>query len=341
MAAPGVASIPAVAGAVLASDDPRLAATLNAAEQEWASADGKPSLAITLIAQPLPAGVLGESYVTDWDSNHRPAAATIIVSPDAAGAGWYIEPIRGDNGTFASAPNSTTLLARPGSAADGHYDLLTVLEHEVGHVIGFDPDNPGYATHLEMIGGSPYFVAPGFSAPVGPGGELDPNRYPDDVMAATLAPGVRKVPSPLEMDVISTLWGTSSTSLAPSQVHTFQVTAPNASISPNVVDHAVAAMGDATSRSAQWLASSLAAITPVTAQPPAEQVDHQPIVRTKHRGAVRFQRPASHKFVAPAKHKRGDTPGLQTPNAGLARGFALHPRVAQLSHGPVHRVRKA
>src|SRR5207248_1416158 len=85
--------------------------------------------------------------------------------------------------------------------------LLTVIEHELGHILGFDPSDPGYESHLRSMDGAQYFVGRGFAAQVVSGGELDPNVYPNDVMAETLALGVRKLPAAIEMQVIATLWG--------------------------------------------------------------------------------------------------------------------------------------
>ncbi len=108
---------------------------------------------------------------------------------------------------FVDPTKNTISFATPGSEAYGRFDLFTVLEHEIGHILAFYPSNPGYASHLQTLNGTQYFVAADFSVPVAPGGELDPNLYPDDVMAATLAPGVRKMPAPLELQIISTpLW---------------------------------------------------------------------------------------------------------------------------------------
>jgi hypothetical protein len=75
----------------------------------------------------LPAGVLGQTY---------PAVNTVLLSPDAAGLGWFIDP------TPLSDEEFSGRLAPPGSAAAGHEDLLTVLAHEMGHLAGL-PEGTG------------------------------------------------------------------------------------------------------------------------------------------------------------------------------------------------------
>ena len=191
--------------------DPRLGPIAQQAEAAWGPGDGNRTPSIDFVVAPLPAGLLAESVVTSWDAQGRPVSGVVFLSPDADGAGWYIVPSVTGQTSFGQSLSATASAALLGSAADGHYVLLTTLEHEIGHILAFDPSNPGYESHLQTVDGSQFFVGAGFSVQVAPDGELDPSLYPDDVMDATLAPGVRELPSPLDMEVVGTLWGTQPT----------------------------------------------------------------------------------------------------------------------------------
>jgi hypothetical protein len=63
-------------------------------------------------------------------------ATTVQIDSDAAGWGWYTDPTPADDGEFAMIDGE--LRAGTGSPAEGRMDLLTVVMHELGHVLGRD-----------------------------------------------------------------------------------------------------------------------------------------------------------------------------------------------------------
>ncbi|OYU20118.1 MAG: hypothetical protein CFE34_01980, partial [Rhodobacteraceae bacterium PARR1] len=73
----------------------------------------------------------------------------ITLDRDAAGNGWFIDATPGTAEEFAPVPGAPHVWqALAGGAAAGRVDLLTVLMHEMGNVMGLsdlvDPTGPGY-----------------------------------------------------------------------------------------------------------------------------------------------------------------------------------------------------
>lgn len=62
---------------------------------------------------------------------------TIIIDANAAGYGWFIDPTLTQDEEFTRRLSGDELMATPASDAYGRVDLLTVLEHELGHLLGF------------------------------------------------------------------------------------------------------------------------------------------------------------------------------------------------------------
>ena len=63
----------------------------------------------------------------------------ITLDNNAAGHGWFIDATPGGNEEFLPTSNPNVWVARPGSAAEGKMDMLSVLMHEYGHVLGLGP----------------------------------------------------------------------------------------------------------------------------------------------------------------------------------------------------------
>jgi uncharacterized delta-60 repeat protein len=82
--------------------------------------------AVTALIQPLAPGQLGEAL---------PGQETILLSPDGAGHGWFVDPTPYQDEEFT---NGTALA---GSPAAGREDLLTTVLHELGHLAGLADDS--------------------------------------------------------------------------------------------------------------------------------------------------------------------------------------------------------
>ncbi len=89
------------------------------------------------------AGHPRRDLLTAWDGQGRPLSDTIVLSPDADGLAGSSTRGRRER-RFRPISRHRPLRAAPGSAAYGHYDLLTALLHELGHVEGFMPVSVGF-----------------------------------------------------------------------------------------------------------------------------------------------------------------------------------------------------
>jgi hypothetical protein len=84
----------------------------------------------------LPSSLLGLTY-----------QRTIWIDQNAQGYGWYIDVSASSTAAFTQVTGANELQAAPGSPAYGHVDLLTVVTHELGHVLGFASIDPGILGH--------------------------------------------------------------------------------------------------------------------------------------------------------------------------------------------------
>lgn len=103
---------------------------------------------ITLLKSNL-AGLLGfaSNYATnvgdtnnDTRLNGTPVSGTIQVD-DRLGAGdlgaFWVDPTPGDNSEFIAGKTSYHFTSPAGGQAANSYDMLSLVKHEVGHVLGF------------------------------------------------------------------------------------------------------------------------------------------------------------------------------------------------------------
>jgi hypothetical protein len=69
--------------------------------------------------------------------------AQITLDDNAAGQGWYIDYTPYLNEEYLPTSNPNLWVAREGSEAAGKMDMLSVLLHEYGHVMGLEGENGG------------------------------------------------------------------------------------------------------------------------------------------------------------------------------------------------------
>ena len=127
-AAPAERNAAAVAPAGAALD-----AVLAAAKDRLAAAHGLDVSAFdgaSLTLADLPGLALGKAQ-----------GPSLVLDSNAAGHGWYVDGTPGDDAEFAGG--GAVLTAASGSGAEGRMDLLTVVLHELGHMVGLDHAESG------------------------------------------------------------------------------------------------------------------------------------------------------------------------------------------------------
>jgi hypothetical protein len=109
------------------SPEPLTAAKLQPVVQEaiarWAAAGINPAQVSAL--SHVTVGIA--EFAGPWLGMAFPG--TVWIDQNAAGYGWFLDPTPAADSVFPAAP---------GSPAYGRVDLLTVVEHELGHELGFD-----------------------------------------------------------------------------------------------------------------------------------------------------------------------------------------------------------
>ncbi len=91
---------------------------------------------------------------------------TILIDQNAAGYGWFVDETPFEDSEFSVFAAPTEIHAVEVSPGYGKVDLLTVVMHELGHVLGYD--------------------------------SLDASLAPNNLMTATLGTGIRRLPEGIQ-----------------------------------------------------------------------------------------------------------------------------------------------
>jgi hypothetical protein len=128
-------AISALSGAVSTSvSQSQLDPIVAAAAERWVATGLTPQQMSTLrglkfVVADLKGGYLGESDSTN-----------VLIDRNAGGKGWYIGADSSSDLLFSRSVSTTRRYTDPRSAPAGHLDLLTTIEHEMGHKLGL-PDS--------------------------------------------------------------------------------------------------------------------------------------------------------------------------------------------------------
>jgi large repetitive protein len=155
----------------------------------------------------LPTGQLAEATITGFGDSGKPNAGTILIDHDANGVGWFIDETPLNNSEFTAQDTDNFLLASAESEANDKYDLLTTVLHELSHLYGFIDGYKGFDENVATKNGTTKFIGDDFTATLD-GEHLDKSAHPYDLLNTHLAPGMRKLPSELDVEILQALIAT-------------------------------------------------------------------------------------------------------------------------------------
>ncbi|QDT89884.1 Calx-beta domain-containing protein [Gimesia algae] len=170
---------------------------IDAAVDEWKEELGVEDLSIQVVVADLADQQLGGGQILELDENGIPIRGRIYIDDDATGIGWY--------SSIEGASFDENGLALPGSAAEGHYDLYSVLLHEIGHVVGFTSTYTAFSDLVETNeNDEKLFVGSDFIVQLTDDGvHID---QPVDLMNPTLDPSTRKTISALDIQILQEVY---------------------------------------------------------------------------------------------------------------------------------------
>ncbi|MCB1099682.1 MAG: hypothetical protein KDN22_29190, partial [Verrucomicrobiae bacterium] len=175
----------------------------------WAEAGVHAPMTLYVSISDLPTGQLGTSSILSYTDAGLPKSGSLVLDVNADGAGWFIDSSPFEHDGFLVNPQTLSGPAVPGSDADGRFDLITVIAHELGHLYGFTDDVGGFAGSITTdTAGQPYIAINGsLAALTDDRDHLHSSAYADDLMNATLRAGIRRLPSALDAAILLVLRG--------------------------------------------------------------------------------------------------------------------------------------
>jgi hypothetical protein len=139
-----------------------LAPVISTAIDQWAAAGASATVLSEMSQAQFVIGTLAGRNLGETQQNR------IYLDSTADGYGWFIDSTPGSAGDFAASSAGGDQLRAVNPQAVDHIDLLTVVEHELGHIAGLGDQTSGQG----------------------------------DLMDQTLSVGIRREPSSADVDAI-------------------------------------------------------------------------------------------------------------------------------------------
>ena len=155
------------------------------------------------------------------EENGVPIGASITIDDGSGGIPWFIDETPFDDREFRGGRNPFHGDAGRSGPAAGAVDLLTVMQHELGHALGFSIFYPSFAARVVDApdGNRTYLGSTVTARLTGAGGGTHtlPEEYPFDLMNPELMLGHRLNPSPLDLALLHDAFGYDVTPAQPVQ----------------------------------------------------------------------------------------------------------------------------
>ena len=130
-----------------------LEAITSAAQAVWAAeTESRIAPSLEFVVADLPAGVLGVAELLPRTLDPSSPSGRITLDVNANGVGWFIDDTPLDHSEFSSHATGGSLFAMPHMPAANRYDLITVVNHEVGHLLGLGHDRDGLMAPVLELG---------------------------------------------------------------------------------------------------------------------------------------------------------------------------------------------
>jgi hypothetical protein len=167
---------------------------------------------VSFSKEALAGDLLGVSSKFNEGPNGLPLGGRVQIDNRAGSViGWFVDPTPALNEEFLPGFTPYHRRGRLGTPAGENYDLLTVLNHELAHVLGFSVSYSRFQSHVSDADyGLREYHGSGVSAvltPVYEGTHLNDAVHPYDLLDTFRSRGERVFPSDLDLDILSDAFG--------------------------------------------------------------------------------------------------------------------------------------